>query len=525
MERISLKQWSILGAVLPTLVLIAMTLAKTGGVWEYALDDVYIHLAMSEQLWQGGYGVNAGEYASASSSILYSYLLAPFSPFGFHAYWPLILGLAGLVASAILWARVLGFASDGASAAMQWALIALAALGPLFLGWPSMALIGMEHMLHIMVTLMALVGLLQFARDGRIGWLLIAGIVLNPVLRFEGMPIAVVASAVVFFGGRKVAGLGLLVAAIVPLAAHFALMSQLGLDMLPNSVNAKAAITGGGEGLAEVSSWTKAKFALLITIGSPSGRMLLVTLIVAMFALFLARKHVTGRYRLIGIALVLGVAAHTFLGQAIWFYRYEVYVWTFAVGAGAVLLSKVVFANVRMGQMIPAMFVLAVFYGGAHYPPVAFNYVPAGGAAIYAQQRQMSNFVEGYWKAPVAVNDLGHVAYRNPHYVLDLWGLESAEAQDSRLRGTDPMWADKLAQKYDVKAALIYKSWMEKHIPPNWIEVAQLRLEIPLATLGNNIVNVYAIRLDAVEPLQIALKAFEPTLPEAASLKFLKISE
>jgi hypothetical protein len=525
MERISLKQWSILGAVLPTLVLIAMTLAKTGGVWEYALDDVYIHLAMSEQLWQGGYGVNAGEYASASSSILYSYLLAPFSPFGFHAYWPLILGLAGLVASAILWARVLGFASDGASAAMQWALIALAALGPLFLGWPSMALIGMEHMLHIMVTLMALVGLLQFARDGRIGWLLIAGIVLNPVLRFEGMAIAVVASAVVFFGGRKVAGLGLLVAAIVPLAAHFALMSQLGLDMLPNSVNAKAAITGGGEGLAEVSSWTKAKFALLITIGSPSGRMLLVTLIVAMFALFLARKHVTGRYRLIGIALVLGVAAHTFLGQAIWFYRYEVYVWTFAVGAGAVLLSKVVFANVRMGQMIPAMFVLAVFYGGAHYPPVAFNYVPAGGAAIYAQQRQMSNFVEGYWKAPVAVNDLGHVAYRNPHYVLDLWGLESAEAQDSRLRGTDPMWADKLAQKYDVKAALIYKSWMEKHIPPNWIEVAQLRLEIPLATLGNNIVNVYAIRLDAVEPLQIALKAFEPTLPEAASLKFLEISE
>ncbi|MEJ6708509.1 MAG: hypothetical protein QNK92_06885 [Amylibacter sp.] len=133
MDRVSLKQWSILGAVLPTIVLIAMTLIKTGGVWEYALDDVYIHLAMSEQLWQGGYGVNHGEYASASLSILYSYLLAPLSPFGFHPYWSLILGLVGLVASAILWARVLVFASDGASAAMRWALIALAALGPFFL--------------------------------------------------------------------------------------------------------------------------------------------------------------------------------------------------------------------------------------------------------------------------------------------------------------------------------------------------------------------------------------------------------
>lgn len=382
-----------------------------------------------------------------------------------------------------------------------------------------MVLIGMEHMLHIMVTLMALVGLLQFARDGRIGWLLILGIVLNPVLRFEGMAIGVVASAVVFFGGRKPAGLGLLIGAIVPLGAHFALMSQLGLDMLPNSINAKA-ITGGGEGLSEVSSWAKAKFALLITIGSPSGRMLLVTLILAVFGLLLARNFVTGPYRLIGFALVLSVAAHTFLGQAIWFYRYEVYIWTFAVGAGAVLLSKVAFANERLGQMIPAMFVLAVFYGGAHYPPVAFNYVPA----VYAQQRQMSNFVADYWKAPVAVNDLGHVVYRNPHYVLDLWGLASSQALNSRLRGTDSMWADKLAVKYDVKAALIYKRWMEKHIPPSWIEVAQLRLEIPLATLGNNIVSVYAIRLNAVEPLQTALKAFEPTLPEAASLRFLELS-
>ena len=75
--------WAAAGAVLPTMILIVMTLIKTGGVWEYALDDVYIHLAMSDQLWNGGYGVNAGEYASASSSILYSYLLAPVSPFRF----------------------------------------------------------------------------------------------------------------------------------------------------------------------------------------------------------------------------------------------------------------------------------------------------------------------------------------------------------------------------------------------------------------------------------------------------------
>jgi hypothetical protein len=526
MERMSFSQLSLIGAVGPTVILIAMTLMKTGGVWEYALDDVYIHLAMSEQLWNGGYGVNAGEYASASSSILYSYLLAPLSPFGFHSFWPLCLGLGSLVASAILWARVLVIASTaGATQAWHWSLVALAALGPLFLGWPGMALVGMEHMLHIMVTLMVLLGLLQFVRDGRVGWLLIAGIVLNPLFRFEGMAIAVVASSVVFFAGRKLTGLGLLLAAIVPLAAHFALMNQLGLDMLPNSVNAKAAITGGGEGLTEVTRWTKVKFALLITLGSPSGRMLFVTLMVAVFALILARRQITGVYRLIGIALVLAVAAHAFLGQAIWFYRYEVYVWTFAVGAGVVLLSQVTFPTDRFVKVVPIAFVLAVLYGGAHYPAVAFNYVPSGGAAIYAQQRQMSKFAEDFWKAPIAVNDLGHVAYRNPNYVLDLWGLASADALEARLRGSDPLWADKLAVRYDVQVAMIYTRWLGDNIPPNWIEVAQLRLNIPLATLGSNVVGFYATRPAAVTPLVDALKAFEPELPDAASLKFLETTE
>lgn len=525
MERQMLTQWSILGAVLPTLVLIVMTLMKTGGVWEYALDDVYIHLAMSEQLWNGGYGVNPGEFASASSSVLYSYLLAPFTPFAFHAYWPLVIGLVTLVASAVLWARVLREAETGTTVPMQWALLALAILGPAFLGWPAMALIGMEHMLHVLVTLMILVGLLDFAKDGRISLLLLLGIALNPVVRFEGMAISLLACCVVFFGGRRWESFALLFAAAAPLAAHFTHMDNLGLDMLPNSVNAKAAITGGGEGLTEVTSWTKAKFAFLITLGSPSGRMLLVSLIVALFGLLLARKHVTGKYRLIGIALVLAVAAHAFLGQAIWFYRYEVYVWTFAVGAGAVLLSKVAFVDERMGKIIPAAFVLAVLYGGAHYPPVAFNYVPSGGAAIYAQQRQMSTFADDYWKAPVAVNDLGHVAYRNPNYVLDLWGLASADALEARLRGTDPMWADKLAERYDVKAALIYKRWLGDNIPPNWIEVAQLRLNIPLATLGSDVVSVYATRPDAVTPLTEALTAFEPELPDATTLKFVDIPE
>ena len=37
------------------------------GVFEYPLDDVYIHLAMAEGISQGTYGVNPGVAASAAS--------------------------------------------------------------------------------------------------------------------------------------------------------------------------------------------------------------------------------------------------------------------------------------------------------------------------------------------------------------------------------------------------------------------------------------------------------------------------
>ena len=320
-------------------------------------------------------------------------------------------------------------------------------------------------------------------------------------------------------------GLRCWVAAMIPLAAHFALMSQLGLDMLPNSVNAKSAIAGGGDGLTDLSSWDKARLVLPILIGSQSGRMLCATLVVAVFGLLLARQQITGVNRLIGIALVMAVAGHTFLGQATWFYRYEVYVWTFAVGAGAFLLAQVRFENVQLGKMTPVLFSIAVLYGGLHYPLVAFNYVPAGGAAIHAQQRQMSHFAEDHWNAPIAVNDLGHVAYRNPNYVLDLWGLASADALEARLRGDDPLWADKLARHYGVDAAMIYIHWLDKNIPPTWVEVARMRLTVPVATLGGNVVSFFATRPEAVAPLLTALTAFEPTLPQSAELEIFDISE
>ena len=50
-------------------------------------------------------------------------------------------------------------------------------------------------------------------------------------------------------------------------------------------------------------------------------------------------------------------------------------------------------------------------------------HVPLAASNVYEQQLQMHRFIDGYYRAPVAVNDLGLASYHNPWPVLDLGGL------------------------------------------------------------------------------------------------------
>jgi hypothetical protein len=106
---------------------------------------------------------------------------------------------------------------------------------------------------------------------------------------------------------------------------------------------------------------------------------------------------------------------------------------------------------------------------------------------IFEQQYQMHRFVQDYYREPVAINDLGWVAYENPQYVLDLWGLASLEALQARMTATNPAWMDELARKHNVKLAIIYDSWFRKK-PPAWKAVAVMELSKTCITPGDKYV-------------------------------------
>ena len=63
----------------------------------YALDDPYIHLAVGKNILFGNYGINLKEFSSPSSSILFPFLLAPFSIFSFYEYIPLVINIICLL--------------------------------------------------------------------------------------------------------------------------------------------------------------------------------------------------------------------------------------------------------------------------------------------------------------------------------------------------------------------------------------------------------------------------------------------
>ena len=132
----------------------------------------------------------------------------------------------------------------------------------------------------------------------------------------------------------------------------------------------------------------------------------------------------------------------------------------------------------------------------------------------------MARFAIGYLNAPVAVNDLGRVKWSNPNYVLDLWGLGSAEARKIRFGGPTPPdgWAEHLAAKHGVKAAMIYDDWFGDAVGADWVPLAKLTMLPPKAALGNDTVTFYATDPAFAADMRGKLERFAPTLPAGAIL-------
>ena len=461
---------------LPLLLILLQGLKLSSGVFSYTLDDPYIHLALAKNIGLGNYGINLTEPSAPSSSILWPFLLAPFSYFSrYFELIPLVINACCLALLAGVIDRIfadLGLAVRLTVTAMI--LLSLNAYGLVFTG--------MEHSLQLLLVALILLPVLDNTRHDKGNYKTpshaLLALILLPLVRYEGLAISLPMIAYTFTKGERSKALLAFGIIAVSMIGFSLFVDKHGLGFLPASVLAKSSHGGLG------STIENFKHNLL-----QYGFLFLPLTLVA--------TKLWQKDRALSLVILVSAILHFLFGKYGWFERYANYYLLFAV-----LICLRASVNMKL-PVLPAILCLPlVFFSCVQ----ATTRTPLATSNIYHQQAQMAK-IATLLAEPVAVNDLGLVALRSGQYVLDLWGLGSIDVLRYRQSNARHDWIHELMDKKHVSYAFVYdQAFFAK--PDNWTKVGELKLLQRRITPAFDTVGLYATGPSSIAKLSAILKAF-----------------
>ncbi|MCZ6884903.1 MAG: hypothetical protein O7E53_00910, partial [Alphaproteobacteria bacterium] len=213
------------------------------GEFFYTLDDPYIHMALADNIKDGHYGINANEVSSPSSSILYPFILVPFSYFSIEKYAPLVINIFCTFVSLALLKKIISLIlSDDPTLAVRMAWIAFFVL--LMSNGIGVIFTGMEHSIQLLLCLFIILGVVRLSRSDTVPAYLCAACVLLPLIRFEGL--ALTSGTLLLLLYRKKFTPFLIVSSVLfaVLLGYGLYMNSLGLPMVPSSILVKISVNG-----------------------------------------------------------------------------------------------------------------------------------------------------------------------------------------------------------------------------------------------------------------------------------------
>jgi len=511
--RIAVVLSLIIGAVL------AAILWLCDGHLIYSLDDPYISLSLGWHIAHGEYGINSGEAASPSSSILWPFLLAGFAWASWQAWVPFVVNASAAIGTGLLIGAALcryGIVTRPAQIARGTALVVSLCLA---INTVGLVFVGIEHSLHALTSVVVVLWLARAFEEGKVPVRLVVAIVLLSLWRFEGCALAILAVIGLALVGHARAALVALCGIVASLAAYMAAMHALGLPLLPSSVLSKSAIAtnvvDGSPGLLVLlgpildNAWSSLRREAV-------PLFLVIALVLAhpvLRALRPGGHDHPGNWSLGREAVFAGVVAgaliaHVLFGAWGGFLRYGAYAVAFGAAAAVVLWRQAIAKFVAQESLLLDGVVLLVLFNAGMLYLLETLETPVAARGIYEQQYQMRRFAVDFYRRPVAVNDLGWVSYRNPNYVLDLLGLGSEAARQARARErTDPDWVRRLVTAHQIGLLMVYADKFVDQIPPAWQQVAVLRAPHYVAPELDT-VTFYATSPEAAAPALEALRAF-----------------
>lgn len=531
-QQIIVLLFALAAVFIPVLLIEYKVLNITHGIFMYPLDDTFIHMSIAKNIaFHGNWGINTNEFASASSSILYSLLLAAsFRIFSIHVAIPFIINAVAAVLLIITIQRWLQ--KQGISFLYQ-ALILFAVI--FFTPIPIMIVSGMEHTLQCLFSFLFI---FQFSNwvnkelnstneKWKIPSLLLLYGALTTAIRYEGMFVVIIVCAILLYYKKIKLSLLFGIVSLSPLIIFGIYSIMKGSFFFPNSVLLKSTTAPLSiNGIAHtLSTILIEKFTVPSTgITSLATQRLLIILPLA-YIIFYKQLKQNLQYAYILIILVCTTLLHLAFASTGWFYRYEAYLILGSVTIICTLIYKfgkeISFFTFSKKALVTLVVLFALFFPMVLRSAAAFTKATQACVNIYEQQFQMSRFFSKYYNnQSVAANDIGAITFFKGGNNLDLWGLGNIEVARSRKENYyTPEFLDSLSRKTNTRVAIVYDSWFSDSLLRKWNKVATWRIQNNVVC-GDDIVSFYAIDKTAEPSLKKNLQEYQSDLPGDVTVKY-----
>jgi hypothetical protein len=527
------ERWGLAAYLAATSLLLVAILVRLGGTLVYALDDAAIHMSVADTLiHHGTWGVDAGVFQSASSSPLWTLLVAAgmaVAPLG-DQWVPLLLNLAAGAAVVIVLGRNQSVLRPSRRRPLDAAVVVVLVTVVLFL--PGLAVTGMEHTLHIALTLGAVALFQRRAEDaadrgGLPAWAPYALLGLATLTRFETAFVgAGLMAGLAYDWARTDAGpgarvalrrqiVGVAAAVAVPLTAFSLVNVALGGGVLPNPVLAKGQGVGSG---ARASAGLSPQ-----DIGTRLGAdPLLAALAVFAVAYVVLTWGRPARYRLTAVTLAVATLGHCALADVGWFERYQAYL----IALGVYLVLGVI-AEAPAGlrtRALTALLVVAVVLTPTKATLLVRS--PQWADEMYEHTYQAGVFLHRYYQGrPVATDQLGYITLFHDGPVTDFAGLGDYEVlRHSPPRSQLPVYWAELQAERGFPVAVLPQITSAFATPPTWILGGTLRIDGHYEGVSRRL-EFWATSPAEVRPLQRHLEEYEPELPRGVTLEMNGFAE
>ncbi|MBO9657368.1 MAG: hypothetical protein J7527_00935 [Chitinophagaceae bacterium] len=516
--------------------------AQTGGAFSYPLDDPYIHMQIAKNIvLSGTWGINEGEFGSASSSLLYTILLTiSFKLFSFNIFIPLVINI--IAAISLLFVIHRWLQKQQISLLAEFIILTMIVVfGPL----PVIIMNGMEHVLQALFVFMYLASFADWyyeqgnrsARKIPVALIILAALVV--AVRYEGLFVVFGTCLILLFSKRIVPAFVLGGAAFLPVIIFGVYSVMKGSYFLPNSVLIKAdSLELSVKGIMQfVQHNLVGKLTIVNTDNFPVGaprpgisllstqRLLIILPLAFLFYRFSGEQRRS--YGQLLLLLLLTSFLHLCLAATGWLYRYEAYLLIAAIAIIGALLARNIRSiswkgfNQLAVKLCVAMLVFALFFPWVLRSTAAYSKISQACINIHDQQNQMGKFIREYYpEKTIALNDIGAVAFYGNARIIDLWGLGNIDvARSKKGKYWTPEFLDSLVRQQKTDIALVYDEWFDAELLKRWTKVGAWKIPNNVIC-GSDVVNFYAIEPAAAADLRSRLKAFQSQLPSYVEVKW-----